>query len=1288
MVRDDTEGAPTAAEVSAIPEAPPIPKKPPKKRLHFGRFLLWLALLPLLLIVLLLGLLAWVLATESGLQAALALAQPLLPGLSYERISGRFIGPLYVEQLRYVDGELHLALQQGMLDWQPRALLEQQLDITQLRLQGLQLQLPPSSEEASATAEPLTLPAIKLPLALRLGEVQVAELRIQPADAPLIAIDKIQLRASAEQQQVEITQLEVEAPQGSVRLHGSLQPSGAYPLHLNLSWQLPTPEYGRFDGQGTLQGALLEELRITQQVQGAAQVELEATLRQLFSAPAWTAQLKLKAPDLRPFAADLAGVPLNAELQAAGGLAKFHAQAQAHTTLPQVGATQLQLKLDGDPEGLQVEQLQITSPKHPLRLDAHGALHFATLRFQVDGNWQALRWPLTGTPQVESASGKLNVEGQSSDYRFQLQAEVQGPDLPKGRWELSGHGSEQAVRGVAFKGTTLDGVIQGTAEVAWLPQVSWQAALDAQGLNPARQWQDLPGKLNLRLNSAGSLENQQLRANLLLEEVSGNVRGQALRGNADLSIHNQDLNIRSLRLHAGANRIEASGSLAQRWELRWAVDAPQLQTLLPGGSGALTSTGTLSGTRERPQVAATFNMRNLRYAAHQVQQLSGSAQIDLGGAARSQLQIDGQGLTLGGETWRNLRVNAAGTPAAHQLQAELHGTLGKFALALTGQLQLPQLRWQGRITQLSAADTVAGNWKLAEASVLQASAQEAQLANTCLSSTPTRICLQGQWSAAQGASGRLQLTNLSAQRFQSFLPKGVELVTALDAEANGSFKPNGALQGQLRLNLAPGSMSMLSAGRKVRFTINGGRLQADSDGRSANANAQLDLGATGNAQAQVRVQDLRGAARLDGKVNLAINDLSMVSLFAPQAQQVAGQIRADVNLLGTPDKLTLRGAVRLENGQVALPEFGINLQEVQLTAASDGRGPLQLDGSLRSKPGMLRISGEVNPLQPSAKVQIKGENFQALDTKDMRIQISPDLSITFAQQQLRIDGKVRIPKAFIRPAGGGQGAVRASSDVVIVQKRDAAPPPPSSGMALFAKVLVILGEEVLLETPVFKGRLAGQLLVEESPQLAPRGSGIVEVVAGNYKIFGQELEIQRGQVLFSNSPLDNPGLDLRVVRSLASSNAANNFGEASMVGAQVRGTLRQPKLTLFSQPKMPDSEILSHLLLGRGGGSGAETALLFKAANALGFGSDALAGGISSSLGLDELQFNPDGGGNGSALSLGKYLTPDLYVGYGVGLLDNANIFIMRYRLTRNLAFESNTSAAGTGADITYSIEY
>ncbi|HAS50261.1 MAG TPA: hypothetical protein DCS21_00295, partial [Gammaproteobacteria bacterium] len=1097
------------------------------------RILFWLLSLTLVLVLIILLTASFTVFTPTGLNSLLMLAQRVLPGeLSYGRIEGRLIGPIQIEQIRYVDGPLQITLAKAELDWQPRTLFNATFDIRRLHIEGLDVRLPPGQESAPS-AEPFTLPEIQLPLAFQVLDLQGRNLRIQPDGMEPILIDFVNLQAHTAAEGLKIEVLDVRSPLGDVRLNGQVNPVGAYPLQLQLTWRVPTPDYGDFHGQGEIRGALYEQLTVTQQVSGAAALELTGNVRELFTEPAWSAQAKLKVGDLKPFVAELAGQPLTAQVDAQGVLARFKGQGEINTTLPELGPATLRFAAVGDEQGLQLDVLKLTTKQHPLALDAKGELQFQDLRFNIAGQWRSLVWPLTGAPQVESAQGEVSAEGIPTDYRFQLAADVQGPDIPKGRWTLTGQGSDQAVRDVQFKAQTLEGVMQGKADVAWLPAVRWQAAVSGEGLNPGAQWKELPGKLNLRLKSEGGLDGDQLRANLLLEELAGTLSGQAVRGNADISLQNQDLTIKALRVNAGAARVEAEGTLAQRWDLRWTLNAPQLQTLIPGMSGAVTSTGTLSGPRERPQVAANFTVRNLRQGDTQIQQLQGEARIDVGGNARSVLNITGEGLVLGGQRWKTVKLDGAGTPAAHDLKAELVGEPGRFALALAGQLTLPELRWQGRLTQLSARDTVAGVWTLDQPTAVQASAQQARLDNTCLVSAPSRLCVQGQWDGQKGLNGRLQLTNLTPERFKAFLPPGVNLATSVNAEATATGKPGGAMQAKLNLNLAPGTLKMVAEGQPLRFTLKGGSLQINTDGRTATGQAQIDLAQTGQLQATMQVQDLLGTPRLNGKVNATITDLAVVSLFAPQVQNVTGQMRADVNVTGNLSKLALRGAIRLENAGAAIPEAGIRLEGLQIAAVSEGLGPLQVTGSVRSKPGQMQITGEVDPLKLRVNLNIKGQDFQALNTADLQIQLSPDLNISFDQQQVRIDGQVTIPRAFLRPGGNRPGAIRPSGDVIIVndphgETLPAKPP----GIAIFARVRVILGDDVRLETPVFQGKLKGNVLVEETPQLAPRGSGMVEVVAGNYKIFGEEIEIQRGQILFSNSPLDNPGLDLRVARQL------------------------------------------------------------------------------------------------------------------------------------------------------------
>ena len=1260
--------------------------------LHFTRRLLfWLFGLFLLILLLILLTTGSTVSTETGLRGLLALTARVLPGhLSIGSVSGNLLGPLRIERLRYEDGPLKVTLAQGEFDWRPAKLLDGTFDLSRLYFNGLELQLPPGEKTTPAPrSEPPALPDIRLPLAININDLQGRDIRIVPANAEPIVIDAVTLKARTETEGLNIETLEVRVPQGEARLSGRLNPTGGYPLQVQLDWQLPTPDHGTFSGQGKIEGELRDRLQLTQHITGAATLDLNGEVRQpLDPQPAWSAQAKLDVADLKPFVPNLAGKPLTAQLDAKGVLARFEGQGTINATLPELGPATLKFTAAGDEQALKLDELRLTTADRPLALNARGDLQFADLRFTTSGQWQALVWPLTGPAQVESAQGEFTAKGTPKDYRFQLAAEVQGPDIPKGRWTLTGQGSDQAVREVKLNGQTLEGTIQGNANVAWLPAVRWQTELTGAGLNPGAHWKDVPGKLNLRLKSDGSLENAVLRANLLLEELAGTLNGQAVRGNADVAVQDRNLTIKTLKINAGDARLEADGSLTQRWDLRWKLEAPQLKSLVPSLSGTIASSGNLSGPRDRPAVAANFTVRNLRQGDTQIQQLRGEANVDVGGASRSVLKVSGEGLTLGGQNWKSFTLDGGGTPNTHDLKAEVAGEPGRFLLALAGSLQTPSLLWQGRITQLSVRDTVAGTWSLDKPALARVSAKAASLDAACLSSAPTRVCLQGQWEQSGAFNGRAQFSDLTPERFKRFLPEGMTLATRVGGEATANGKIGGPLQGKVNLNIAPGNLSMEANGQPVRFTLNGGGVQVQTDGRTANGQARLDLAQTGQLQASLQAQDPFGAAKLSGKINAAITDLKIVSVFVPQVQNVTGQLRADVNVAGALPKLALRGDIRLENAGASIPEAGIKLESIQFTATSDGQGPLRLSGSVRSGPGQLQLSGTIDPLKPQLNLTVQGENFQALKTTDLQVQISPDLTLGVTRQEVRIDGTVTIPKAFLRPGGERPGAVKASDDVVIVNGPDSNAPTKPRGLNLFAQVRVILGNDVQLETPAFKGKLRGNLLIQETPQLAPRGSGSIEIVAGNYRIFGEEIQIQRGQLLFSSSPLDNPGLDLRVARQ---SSGSAFTGASITAGAQIRGTLKNPKMTLFSDPKMPDSSILSYLVLGRApqnGGSGGESALLFKAASAMGLGGGALTKSLEDTFGLDSLQLGSAGdGGDGTSLILGKYLTPNLYIGYGVGLLNAVNTFNVKYRISQRLMFVSASSTAGIGADLIYTVE-
>uniref|UniRef100_UPI003568AF4B translocation/assembly module TamB domain-containing protein n=1 Tax=Neptunomonas sp. TaxID=1971898 RepID=UPI003568AF4B len=325
----------------------------------------------------------------------------------------------------------------------------------------------------------------------------------------------------------------------------------------------------------------------------------------------------------------------------------------------------------------------------------------------------------------------------------------------------------------------------------------------------------------------------------------------------------------------------------------------------------------------------------------------------------------------------------------------------------------------------------------------------------------------------------------------------------------------------------------------------------------------------------------------------------------------------------------------------------------------------------------LQLSGLLDPLNSAGQVSIQGERFQAVATEELKAWISPQLDIDVTPGLIKLRGEVKVPEAQIFPPTITSSSPP-SPDVVILGDSE-------SGLGkqqlLDAKVRLTLGDKVEVDALGFKGRLQGSVLVEDDGRRATRATGSLQVAAGEYRLYGQDLNIERGSLVFSGGPVDNPGLDLRVSREV----------DEVTAGAKVSGTLSDPRLTLFSEPVMPESSLLSYLIFGRAPGSAntssSEQELLFRAASAITMkGGNVIAEKLTDLLDVNELGLEGDSLQD-TSFYIGKYLSPKLYVKYGVGLLEPSSTFLMRYLLSKRWSVESQTGTNSSGGDIIYTLE-
>jgi len=243
-----------------------------------------------------------------------------------------------------------------------------------------------------------------------------------------------------------------------------------------------------------------------------------------------------------------------------------------------------------------------------------------------------------------------------------------------------------------------------------------------------------------------------------------------------------------------------------------------------------------------------------------------------------------------------------------------------------------------------------------------------------------------------------------------------------------------------------------------------------------------------------------------------------------------------------------------------------------------------------------------------------------------------------------------------------------SDDVVVL---DPIGGPRERALPLDLRFTVALGDEVRLKGFGLDGRMRGSLALRERPGRPATASGTLDV-SGSYRAHGQALQIQRARLGFANSPYDNPTLDIRADRAF----------EQVTVGVQVRGTARRPQTSVISSPVMDTSEALSWLVFGRplGTTTGNESQQLSAAALALGAGGNLVAQQISAQLGLDEAGVTESRNLGGATFTVGKFVSPRLFLSYGVSLIGTGQVVTLKYLLTRgfDVSVESGNENAAS----------
>jgi translocation and assembly module TamB len=1260
--------------------------------------------------------------TETGTRVVLRALAPVLPdGIDIGSPTGRLLGPLALRDVRVETETLVLTASRVTVHWAPSRLIRGQLDVLELTADGVRYQGRPPLDEPDA-GDGLALPArIDLPVGVTIRRLRVDDIELLVSadqDEPLV-LEQILLAGRFADARLVLESLEARGPGLEVRGHVDLVAADDYPLAAQMSTRYQLPDYAPIEGVTELAGTLAS-LRFRQEIGAPYHLSLSGTITQLLAAdatPVLAAALIVDDLRLMAVSVELPDAALSLSARVAGPLDRLEIAADMAGMDPEQRRFEAELAARFEPEGIALERLTVTQPGRPGVLRGEGRIALdGDLAAELEVAWESLQWPLAGAPTLESPRGRLRLTGPADDYAFEVHARVEPLDQPPLDVQLTGDGSREAVT-ARLDVEVASGRLGGRVAVAWSPDLEASARLEGNGIDPSMFAEDWPGAVDFLLDGDVAIADERFNVRLSTLEADGRLRGETLmlRGEGELARHGEAYRatIERFDLSLGSTRASASGRVDDRVDVSWDVSSDDLAELLPDVRGRLDGAGTVTGAYPDLRFGADLRGRRLAFGEFVLDDLQARADVDLAGRRQSSFEITATDGSVGEFAVQRLVLEADGVPGDHRVRLTVAADEAQAAARVTGHFDAPwneTRRWHFVLSDAHLGYGGLPPWRLDGTATGLVSPDRVRIDRHCWGAAGADLCLDAHMGSEQSQglevlTANIELASLTVDHFAALMPDGLQATGALNGSLRVERSSAGVLTGELDLATTAGRIVLPEVDEAgivgvgmlpvVRFEPSWMRLVLDPDDVRVTAAVNLQHGRLGidaaTAAAVVTGPEDPGdpslAERpLTGALEIDIPDLAFLDQFLPAVARPEGSIAGRLQLSGTLGEPISTGSLRLRDGAATLTEPRVRVEDLTVTLEGRERDGFALEalaasgGGRLSATGVLQLFGEA----PVAEIAIEGTDFEILNTDDARIFASPSLRIEASAERVAVSGVVRVPRAQITPGRRTAGAVTVSPDQVLVGEEPEVDVAPRE---LYAEIRLIPGDEVFFSGFGLDARIEGDLRLIEAPGVPTWATGELQIVDGEYRAYGQGLVIQRGRIFFAG-PITEPAVDIEAVRRPR---------EGILVGARVQGTLDEPEFSLFSDPTMPEQEQLAYLVLGRplDEAPGGEGSALAQAALALGLrGGDALAQNIGDRLGVDEFAIVTGPGEAGAetdptqaALVVGTYLSPRLYVSYGIGLFQPGSVLQLQYDISRRWRLVTRSGADATGADLLFTLE-
>ena len=407
--------------------------------------------------------------------------------------------------------------------------------------------------------------------------------------------------------------------------------------------------------------------------------------------------------------------------------------------------------------------------------------------------------------------------------------------------------------------------------------------------------------------------------------------------------------------------------------------------------------------------------------------------------------------------------------------------------------------------------------------------------------------------------------------------------------------------------------------------------------------------------------------------------LALVNAFI-QPRALNGTAQYDLRINGAPELAAVSGTVTTQGTTVALSGTGLEIDDLSGTATL-GQSRVQTDFTAQTRDGgRLSVTGPVG-LTPGFEAGLRVA-LDGLVLSDGRIYTTTAEGNVTLDGPLaggaRIGGVINLGETNLRiPSGGGSASVSLpglrhinESPASRLTRQRAGLVQSDAGTTTRRRpfdldLTINAPRRIFVRGRGLDAELGGRLRIGGTTRnVAP--DGFFELIRGRFDILGKRLTLSQGRVTMQGS------LDpfLRFV-------ADTESGDAT-IQIIVEGLASDPEITFTSIPDLPQEEVVSRLIFGRGLDtiSPLQAAQMASAISTLtGRSDNDLVGRLRGAVGLADLDVTQTEDGD-TEVSAGAYLSDDIYTEVTADSAGKQQINL-NLDVTRSVTVKGRTSNEG-----------